>query len=43
MLRDGQQSAAALHYAPLPKEVVAKEQQAISRVTAADGAPLLGK
>lgn len=41
MLRDGQKNAAELHYAPLPKEVVAKEQQAIRRVTSADGKPLL--
>jgi phosphate transport system substrate-binding protein len=41
MLRDGQKNAAELRYAPLPKEVVAKEQQAIRRVTSADGKPLL--
>ena len=32
MVADGQQYATALHYAPLPKEVVAKEQQAIGRI-----------
>jgi phosphate transport system substrate-binding protein len=40
MIHDGQQRAPALHYAPLPREVVAKEEQAIRRVTAADGKPL---
>ncbi|MBI1815654.1 MAG: phosphate ABC transporter substrate-binding protein PstS [Deltaproteobacteria bacterium] len=40
MIHDGQLHAPALHYAPLPKEVVAKEEQAIHRVTAADGKPL---
>jgi len=40
MVRDGQQYAPALHYAPLPKEVVVKEQQAIGRITTADGKPL---
>jgi phosphate transport system substrate-binding protein len=32
MLADGQRSTAALSYAPLPKEVVAKELKAISRI-----------
>ncbi|MBI4516600.1 MAG: phosphate ABC transporter substrate-binding protein PstS [Deltaproteobacteria bacterium] len=41
MLRDGQQYAPTLHYAPLPKEVAAKEHAALRRVTAADGKPLL--
>ncbi len=33
MLHDGQQYAPALFNAPLPKEVVAKEEQALTRVT----------
>jgi phosphate transport system substrate-binding protein len=41
MMRDGQQAAPALHYAPLPKEVIAKEQAALQRVTGADGKPLV--
>jgi phosphate transport system substrate-binding protein len=41
MLRDGQKAAPALHYAPLPKEVIAKEQAALQRVTGADGKPLV--
>jgi len=40
MLHDGQQYTAALHYAPLPKEVVAKEDQALRKITTADGKPL---
>jgi len=40
MLRDGQKNAAALGYAPLPEAVVAKEQQALGRVTTEDGKPL---
>lgn len=32
MLKDGQTMTAALSYAPLPKEVVAKEQKAIARI-----------
>ncbi|MCU1262942.1 MAG: phosphate transporter substrate-binding protein PhoT family [Bryobacterales bacterium] len=32
MLTTGQQSAAPLHYAPLPKQVIAKEQKAISLI-----------
>jgi len=40
MTRDGQQFAAALHYAPLPTQVVAKEQQAIARIATADGKSL---
>lgn len=32
MLADGQKQAAPLGYAPLPKEVVAKEEKAISRI-----------
>ena len=41
MMRDGQKFAPELHYAPLPKEVIAKEQQALHRITAADGRALL--
>jgi hypothetical protein len=33
MMVDGQKNAAALGYAPLPEAVVAKEQQALGRVT----------
>ena len=33
MLHDGQKYAADLHYAPLPKDVIAKEEKAVSRVT----------
>jgi len=32
MLRDGQKSASALAYAPLPREVVAKEEKAIGKI-----------
>jgi len=32
MMRDGQQYAPALFYAPLPKAVIAKEEQALTRV-----------
>ena len=32
MLTDGQNSAEALSYAKLPKEVVAKEKQALAQV-----------
>ena len=41
MMHDGQKFAAALHYAPLPQAVVAKEEQALRRVTNSDGKPLL--
>jgi len=41
MMREGQKNAAALGYAPLPEAVVAKERQALGRVTTADGKPLL--
>jgi phosphate transport system substrate-binding protein len=41
MMQDGQKYAAELHYAPLPKEVIAKEQAALRRVTTADGTRLL--
>ena len=40
MMRDGQKNAAPLGYAPLPEAVIAKEHQALGRVTTADGAPL---
>jgi phosphate transport system substrate-binding protein len=40
MMRDGQKNAAALGYAPLPDAVIAKEQQALGRVTTEDGKPL---
>jgi len=43
MLRDGQKYAPDLHYAPLPKEVIAKEEQAVHRVSTSDGKPLLDK
>ena len=41
MMRDGQKQASALHYAPLPSQVIAKETVALKKVTGADGAPLL--
>jgi len=41
MMREGQKSAQALDYAPLPAAVVAKEQLALKRVTTMDGKPLL--
>ncbi len=41
MMREGQKNAAALGYAPLPDAVIAKEHQALGKVTAADGKPLL--
>lgn len=41
MLQEGQQLAPALHYAPLPKAVVAKEEAALRQLTAAAGAPLV--
>jgi phosphate transport system substrate-binding protein len=41
MMHEGQRYAPALHYAPLPKSVVAKEEQALPRVTSSDGTPLL--
>jgi len=43
MLHDGQKYAGDLHYAPLPKEVVAKEELALKRVTNSDNRPLLQK
>jgi phosphate transport system substrate-binding protein len=39
MLHEGQQGAPALHYAPLPKEVVAREEAALAAITY-DGQPL---
>jgi phosphate transport system substrate-binding protein len=41
MMRDGQKTAPELHYAALPAAVIAKEQQALTRVTTSDGKPLL--
>jgi len=41
MLHDGQKMAPALHYAPLPKQVVAKELLALKRVTTTNGKALL--
>jgi phosphate transport system substrate-binding protein len=41
MMRDGQKSAASLNYAPLPPNVIAKEEQALHKVTTMDGKPLL--
>ncbi len=41
MLHDGQQDAPQLHYAKLPPEVIAKEEQALRRVTNSDNKPLL--
>ena len=41
MMREGQKSAAALGYAPLPESVIAKEHKALGKVTMADGKPLL--
>ncbi len=40
-IHDGQKYAPELHYAPLPKDVVAKVEQAVHRVTTSDGKPLL--
>jgi len=40
MMREGQKNAAALGYAPLPASVIAKEEQALGRVTTTDGKPL---
>jgi len=40
MMRDGQKNAAPLGYAPLPESVIAKEYQALGRVTTTDGKPL---
>ncbi len=43
MMHDGQQHASALHYAPLPPQVIAKEVVALQKVTGADGAPLAAR
>ena len=43
MMHDGQKYAIDLHYAPLPTEVVAKEEQALLKITSAEGKPLGGK
>ena len=43
MLDEGQKIAPALHYAPLPAEVIAKERAALARVTDRDGTPLLAR
>jgi phosphate transport system substrate-binding protein len=40
MMREGQKNAAGLGYAPLPANVIAKEHQALGRVTTTDGRPL---
>jgi phosphate transport system substrate-binding protein len=42
MMHEGQKEAAALHYAPLPQEVVAREEDAISEITY-EGQPLFAK
>jgi len=43
MMHDGQQQAPALHYAPLPAQVIAKETVALRMVTGQDGTPLAGR
>jgi phosphate transport system substrate-binding protein len=43
MMHDGQKLAPDLHYAALPKEVIAKEEAALRKVTDSDGKPLAGK
>lgn len=40
MMHDGQKHATALHYAPLPAAVLAKEAVALKKVIGPDGAPL---
>ena len=42
MMHEGQQAASVLHFAPLPKEVVAREEQALTEITY-EGQPLLAK
>jgi len=42
ILHEGQQMAPALHFAPLPKEVVARAEQALTEITY-EGQPLLAK
>jgi phosphate transport system substrate-binding protein len=43
MMRDGQKYATDLHYAPLPKEVIAKEELTLNKLTNSEGKALLGK
>ncbi len=43
MMHDGQQHAAALHYASLPAQVVAKEAVALRAVTGSDGKSLAAR
>jgi hypothetical protein len=43
MLHNGQKFPPALDYSPLPKEVVAKEEHALRRITMPDGKPLTTK
>jgi len=43
MMHDGQALAPDLHYAALPKEVIAKEELALRKVTDSEGKSLLGK
>ena len=42
MMHEGQKEAPALHYAPLPKELVAREEEALAAITY-EGQPLLAK
>ena len=42
MMHDGQKEAPALHFAPLPEEVVTREEQALTMMTY-DGQPLFAK
>ena len=42
MMHEGQQAAPVLHFVPLPKEVVAREEQALTEITY-EGQPLLAK
>jgi phosphate transport system substrate-binding protein len=41
-LKDGQKSAADLHYAPLPAAVATKVLASLSKITTSDGKPLAG-
>lgn len=43
MMHDGQKLATDLHYAPLPKEVITKEELALNKLTNSEGKALLGK
>ena len=43
MMHEGQKEAPALHYAPLPAEVVAKEAVALRAVTGPDGTALASR